>query len=136
MLYALFVKCLFVKCLIKTFPKPKNHSTFFTLTLLGFFSFFRPLLKDIKSSNEHRIILDCKTDNIYEIFKQAQQVGVMTAYDNFFVTSLVWYFLSFLTSIVEAKWIICYTASILRYKYYNFFGFVSFKMYLRCTFNN
>ena len=54
-----------------------------------FFSIFRPLLKDIKSSNQHRIVLDCSTDNIYEIFKQAQQVGVMTAYDNFFVTSLV-----------------------------------------------
>ena len=51
--------------------------------------YYRPLLKDIKSSQQHRIILDCKTDNIFEIFKQAQQVGVMTAYDNYFVTSLV-----------------------------------------------
>ena len=49
----------------------------------------RPLLKDIKAAGVTRIILDCKTESIYEILKQAQQVGVMTAYHNYFITSLV-----------------------------------------------
>ena len=61
---------------------------------MSFFSqlvsyFFRPLLKDIKASGETRIVLDCKTEHIQEVLKQAQQVGVMTAYHNYFITSLV-----------------------------------------------
>ena len=50
---------------------------------------YRPLLKDIKSSGATRIVLDCNTENIFEILKQAQQVGIMTAYHTFFITSLV-----------------------------------------------
>ena len=38
---------------------------------------------------EMRIILDCKLENIQEILKQAQQVGIMTAYHTFLITSLV-----------------------------------------------
>ena len=39
---------------------------------------------------EMRIILDCKLENIGEVLKQSQQVGIMTAYHTFFITSLVW----------------------------------------------
>ena len=60
-----------------------------SITTSYIFPFFRPLLKQIKESSETRIILDCKTDSIFEILKQAQQVGVMTAYHNYFITSLV-----------------------------------------------
>eukprot|EP00095_Tigriopus_kingsejongensis_P005732 maker-scaffold28_size608977-snap-gene-0.9 protein:Tk05732 transcript:maker-scaffold28_size608977-snap-gene-0.9-mRNA-1 annotation:"glutamate receptor kainate 2-like isoform x4" len=49
---------------------------------------YRPLLKDIKQMGENRIILDCKPEHIFEILKQAQQVGIMTAYHTFFITSL------------------------------------------------
>lgn len=49
----------------------------------------RPLLKDIKQLGENRIILDCKNDHVQEILKQAQQVGIMTAYHTFFITTLV-----------------------------------------------
>ncbi len=48
----------------------------------------RPLLKDIKTLGETRIILDCATDHVREIFKQAQQVGLMTAYYSYIVTTL------------------------------------------------
>ncbi|TRY76305.1 hypothetical protein TCAL_06372 [Tigriopus californicus] len=48
----------------------------------------RPLLKDIKQLGENRIILDCKNDHVQEILKQAQQVGIMTAYHTFFITTL------------------------------------------------
>lgn len=51
--------------------------------------FRRPLLKDVKAIAERQIILDCKLENIFEILKQAQQVGLMTAYHTILITSLV-----------------------------------------------
>ena len=47
------------------------------------------MLKDIKAGGETHIILDCRSENIHEILKQAQQVGIMTAYHTFLITSLV-----------------------------------------------
>ena len=49
----------------------------------------RPILKDIKASSETHIVLDCQALSIPEILKQAQQVGIMTAYHNWLITSLV-----------------------------------------------
>ena len=49
----------------------------------------RPLLKDIKKSGEVHIVLDCSTEKIQHFMKQAMQVGMMTAYHNYLITSLV-----------------------------------------------
>lgn len=50
---------------------------------------FRPLLKQIKNSAEAHIILDCSTEKIYEVLKQAQQIGMMSDYHSYLITSLV-----------------------------------------------
>lgn len=49
----------------------------------------RPLLKEVKKSGEIHIVLDCATEKIQSVLKQAQQVGMMTAYHNYLITSLV-----------------------------------------------
>lgn len=48
----------------------------------------RPLLKQIKNSAESRIVLDCSTEKIYEVLKQAQQIGMMSDYHSYLITSL------------------------------------------------
>lgn len=48
----------------------------------------RPLLKQIKNSAESKIVLDCSTEKIYEVLKQAQQIGMMSDYHNYLITSL------------------------------------------------
>merc|ERR1719410_2684181 len=49
---------------------------------------YRPLLKEIKKSEETRIVLDCDFDKIALIFAQANEVGLLTDYHNYLVTSL------------------------------------------------
>ncbi|XP_058809851.1 glutamate receptor ionotropic, kainate 2-like [Phymastichus coffea] len=49
---------------------------------------YRPLLKQIKNSAESHIILDCTTEKIYTVLKQAQEIGMMTDYHSYFITSL------------------------------------------------
>nr|QGW50663.1 ionotropic receptor 21 [Propsilocerus akamusi] len=49
---------------------------------------YRPLLKQIKNSAESRIVLDCSTEKIYEVLKQAQQIGMMSDYHSYLITSL------------------------------------------------
>ena len=49
---------------------------------------FRPLLKQIKNSAESHIVLDCSTEKIYEVLKQAQQIGMMSDYHSYLITSL------------------------------------------------
>lgn len=49
---------------------------------------YRPLLKDIKKSGNTRILLDCRTELIQVVLKQAQQVGIMTAYHNYIISNL------------------------------------------------
>ncbi|KAL9900013.1 kainate-type ionotropic glutamate receptor subunit 1D isoform 1-T1 [Glossina fuscipes fuscipes] len=49
---------------------------------------YRPLLKQIKNSAEAHIVLDCSTDKIYEVLKQAQQIGMMSDYHSYLITSL------------------------------------------------
>ncbi|XP_008198458.1 glutamate receptor ionotropic, kainate 3 isoform X2 [Tribolium castaneum] len=49
----------------------------------------RPLLKEIRALNHNRIILDCDTENIIEILKQAKEVNLMeSSYFNYFLTSV------------------------------------------------
>lgn len=45
-------------------------------------------MKQIKNSAEAHIILDCNTDKIYEVLKQAQQIGMMSDYHSYLITSL------------------------------------------------
>ncbi|XP_050427758.1 glutamate receptor ionotropic, kainate 2-like [Adelges cooleyi] len=49
---------------------------------------FRPLLKDIKKSLEGHIVLDCDTDVILKVLKQAEEVNLLDEYHSFIITSL------------------------------------------------
>ncbi|XP_064086755.1 glutamate receptor ionotropic, kainate 2-like isoform X4 [Macrobrachium nipponense] len=49
---------------------------------------YRPLLKSIKRSGETCILLDVAQETIYTVLKQAAQIGLMTDYYNYFITSL------------------------------------------------
>lgn len=51
--------------------------------------FFRPLLKQIKNSGVAHIVLDCNTEKIYDVLKQSQQIGMMSDYHSYLITSLV-----------------------------------------------
>ena len=44
---------------------------------------YRPLLKEIKKSEETRIVLDCDFDKISSILAQANEVGLLTDYHNY-----------------------------------------------------
>lgn len=61
------------------------------LALLEFMLFIymiRPLLKQIKNSAEAHIVLDCSSDKIYNVLRQAQQIGMMSDYHSYLITSL------------------------------------------------
>ncbi|XP_076391786.1 kainate-type ionotropic glutamate receptor subunit 1D isoform X3 [Megachile rotundata] len=49
---------------------------------------YRPLLKQIKNSAESHIVLDCSTERIFDVLKQAQQIGMMSDYHSYLITSL------------------------------------------------
>ena len=49
---------------------------------------YRPLLKEIKKSEETRIVIDCDFDKIRLILDQADEIELMTDYHNYLVTSL------------------------------------------------
>ncbi|XP_061714374.1 glutamate receptor ionotropic, kainate 2 isoform X1 [Cydia pomonella] len=49
---------------------------------------YRPLLKQIKNSAESHIVLDCATDRIRDVLQQAQQIGMMSDYHSYLITSL------------------------------------------------
>lgn len=49
---------------------------------------YRSLLKQIKNSAEAHIVLDCSTEKVYEVLKQAQQIGMMSDYHSYLITSL------------------------------------------------
>jgi len=49
---------------------------------------FRPLLKEIKRTEETRIVLDCDYDKISIILRQAKELDLLTDYHNYLVTSL------------------------------------------------
>ncbi|CAG0878614.1 unnamed protein product [Darwinula stevensoni] len=48
----------------------------------------RPLLKSLKKAGQTHILLDCETPKIHQVLTQAQQIGLITAYHNYIVTSL------------------------------------------------
>lgn len=51
---------------------------------------YRPLLKDILySTSMFNIIIDCATEKVPIVLKQAQQVGLMTYMYSYIVTTLV-----------------------------------------------
>lgn len=80
MLYPFFLLLSFIQSLIR----------FCLQTIKGYsFSICRPLLKQIKNSAESHIVLDCSTDRIYDVLKQAQQIGMMSDYHSYLITSLV-----------------------------------------------
>merc|ERR550532_3389913 len=49
---------------------------------------YRSLLKEVKKMGSRRIVLDCAAERIRDILMQAAQVGMMTAYHNYLITSL------------------------------------------------
>ncbi|XP_044754101.1 glutamate receptor ionotropic, kainate 2-like isoform X2 [Coccinella septempunctata] len=49
---------------------------------------YRGVLKDIKHIPETNIILDCNTDKIVEVLKQAQSVRMLEIFHSYFLTSL------------------------------------------------
>ncbi|KAH9630481.1 hypothetical protein HF086_000694, partial [Spodoptera exigua] len=49
---------------------------------------YRPLLKQIKNSAESHIVLDCATERIRDVLQQAQQIGMMSDYHSYLITSL------------------------------------------------
>ena len=50
---------------------------------------FRTLLKQVQNSGGTHLVVDCSAENIYQVLKQAQQVGMVTRYYHFFFTNLV-----------------------------------------------
>ena len=49
----------------------------------------REVLRGIKRDGDTNVLLDCKTEKIDQVLKQAQQIGMMTPYNNYIITSLV-----------------------------------------------
>ncbi|XP_047500047.1 glutamate receptor ionotropic, kainate 2-like [Penaeus chinensis] len=49
---------------------------------------YRPILREVKNSLEQNIILDCKTEKVGQVLKQAQQIGLMSSLHNYIITSL------------------------------------------------
>ena len=50
---------------------------------------FRKILREVKQSGEIHIVLDCDPSKIRTVLKEAQAVGMMTAYHNYLITNLV-----------------------------------------------
>lgn len=49
---------------------------------------FRPVLKKAWRADEKFFILDCHIENLEEILKQAQQIGLMTHEHHYIITNL------------------------------------------------
>ena len=52
---------------------------------------YRPLLKEIKKSEETRIVLDCDFDKIELILAQANEIELLTDYHNYLITRCCMY---------------------------------------------
>lgn len=48
---------------------------------------YRPILRRVKLSSDKCIIIECSIDNLDEVLKQAQQVGLMTDQHQFILTN-------------------------------------------------
>ncbi|XP_055683998.1 glutamate receptor ionotropic, kainate 2-like [Lutzomyia longipalpis] len=59
-----------------------------TVRQLGDDPDYRPLLKEIQTSGETNIVLDCEPDKILDILRQAQEVKLMEDYQSYVITSL------------------------------------------------
>ncbi|KAH1017767.1 hypothetical protein HUJ05_008364 [Dendroctonus ponderosae] len=77
-----------------------------TVRQLGEGNDYRPLLKQIKNSAESHIVLDCSTPRIYDVLKQAQQIGMMSDYHSYLITSLARLRHNFKSSKVKKSYII------------------------------
>ncbi|XP_068223506.1 glutamate receptor ionotropic, kainate 2-like [Palaemon carinicauda] len=66
----------------------KDHSFTITLRQLPLSQDYRPMLKEAKKAGVTHVVLDVKRENIFRVLKQAQQIGMMTSYHNYFFTSL------------------------------------------------
>ncbi|XP_069951466.1 glutamate receptor ionotropic, kainate 2-like [Cherax quadricarinatus] len=66
----------------------KNHLWQVNLKQLPYDNDYRPMLKDTKKAGVTHIVLDVEHKNILTVLKQAQQIGMMTSYHNYFITSL------------------------------------------------
>lgn len=47
------------------------------------------MLKNAKKAGVTHVVLDVERSKIFTVLKQAQQIGMMTSYHNYFITSLV-----------------------------------------------
>ncbi|KAK8740229.1 hypothetical protein OTU49_003112, partial [Cherax quadricarinatus] len=66
----------------------KNHTWQINLRQLPNDDDYRPMLKDAKKAGVTHVVLDVERQNIFSVLKQAQQIGMMTSYHNYFITSL------------------------------------------------
>ena len=48
----------------------------------------RRILREVKKSGEIYIVLDCDVKHVTTVLREAKEVGMMTAYHNFLITSL------------------------------------------------
>ena len=48
----------------------------------------RRILREVKQSGEIYIVLDCDVENVITVLREAQAVGMMTAYHNYLITNL------------------------------------------------
>jgi hypothetical protein len=49
----------------------------------------RQLLKEVNATNENKILLDCATDSVLQVLRQADELKMMSDYHSYFITSLV-----------------------------------------------
>ena len=49
----------------------------------------RKMLREVKQSGEIHLVVDCEHDKIEMVMKEAQAVGMMTAYHNYLITNMV-----------------------------------------------
>ena len=50
--------------------------------------FIRRILREVKQSGEIYIVLDCDVERVVGVLREAQAVGMMTAYHNYLITNL------------------------------------------------
>ncbi|XP_050732988.1 glutamate receptor ionotropic, kainate 2-like isoform X3 [Eriocheir sinensis] len=71
--------------LLKT---PSPHEFKVTIRQLPHGNDYRELLKEVRSSGEQNIILDCRTEKVGAVLKQAQQIDMMSSFNNYIITSM------------------------------------------------
>ncbi|XP_042233937.1 glutamate receptor ionotropic, kainate 2-like isoform X3 [Homarus americanus] len=71
--------------LLKT-PSPNEFKV--TIRQLPQSDDYRDVLNEVKGTLEQNIILDCKTEKVGMVLKQAQQIGMMSSFHNYIISSL------------------------------------------------